>query len=195
MDDFTNSFLQKLMPKKYLKEINEDDIQQKYRKINLFNTIKTSKVICSQKRRGLPTKQKKKLKLLSLDENEKIYNLYIPLHELWLDYMNTLLDGCTSDKKEMGRRILKADLHGCEIEVCKSKCPSLVGLKGIILIETKNTMNIITRSNEVKKIPKHNCLFSIKVLGFKITIFGNNLQFKASERSTKSFKNKPAIEF
>jgi len=34
--------------------------------------------------------------------------------------------------------------------VVQSKCPSLVGLKGIVIVETENTFKIVTTSNELK---------------------------------------------
>ena len=40
-------------------------------------------------------------------------------------------------------QLLKSDFHGAEIEVTKSKCYSLVGLKGIVIQETFSTFKII----------------------------------------------------
>ena len=47
-------------------------------------------------------------------------------------------------------KLLKADYHGCMITVRKTKCPSLLGLSGIVLMETKNTFKIISKDNKVK---------------------------------------------
>ena len=45
--------------------------------------------------------------------------------------------------------------------VARSKCPSLVGFTGIVVQETKNTFNIITKDDQMKsKYPvAKNCQF------------------------------------
>lgn len=44
----------------------------------------------------------------------------------------------------------KADFHGAAIKVVRSKCSSLVGVKGIILMDTKGTFQIICKDDTVK---------------------------------------------
>lgn len=53
---------------------------------------------------------------------------------------------------EVEQKLLKADYHGSIIEVTKTKCPSLLGQKGIMLQETKNTWKIIREDHEVKSM-------------------------------------------
>lgn len=47
-------------------------------------------------------------------------------------------------------QLLKSDFHGAEIEVTKSKCFSLVGLKGIVVQETFSTFKIVKCSKSMK---------------------------------------------
>ena len=47
-------------------------------------------------------------------------------------------------------KISKADLHGSVMTVNKSKCPSVIGISGIMIKETKFLFNIITKDNQLK---------------------------------------------
>lgn len=49
-----------------------------------------------------------------------------------------------------GSKLVSADFHGAEVEVVRSKCSGRVGLKGIVVRDTKFTFVIVTESNEVK---------------------------------------------
>ena len=46
--------------------------------------------------------------------------------------------------------LLRADYHGCLVKVIQSKCPSYVGLTGIIMQDTKETFKIIDKQNKVR---------------------------------------------
>lgn len=47
-------------------------------------------------------------------------------------------------------RVSKADYHGSLMTVTKSKSPSMVGITGIMIKETKFTFNIITKDDKLK---------------------------------------------
>lgn len=47
-------------------------------------------------------------------------------------------------------RLLRADYHGAYITVTRSKCPSLIGISGIVIQETRNVFKIITRNDRLK---------------------------------------------
>uniref|UniRef100_A0A7N9CWD8 Ribonuclease P protein subunit p29 n=1 Tax=Macaca fascicularis TaxID=9541 RepID=A0A7N9CWD8_MACFA len=55
-------------------------------------------------------------------------------------------------------KLLKADLHGAVISVTKSKCPSYVGITGILLQETKHIFKIITKEDRLKACRDHRLL-------------------------------------
>lgn len=193
-DTFLKSFLQKVVSKKYAKDLADDENQQKYKVFHLNNTCKQAKHEPKKNKRLMTSKERRSLKLMKLDDSELKFELYLSLNQLWQDYMGTLLQGSLNNTQEMSRRIGKSDFHGCFIRVVKSKCPSLVSIEGIILLETKNLFSIITPSNELKKVPKQNSVFEFEVAGRKVTLYGNNFRFKASERSTRNFKTRPTVE-
>ncbi|XP_052569246.1 ribonuclease P protein subunit p29 [Peromyscus californicus insignis] len=76
----------------------------------------------------------------------------------------------------------------------KSKCPSYVGVTGLLLHETKHVFKIITKEDNLKVIPKLNCVFTIEMDGFISYIYGSKFQLRSSERSAKKFKVKGTID-
>uniref|UniRef100_A0A8C7BQS4 Ribonuclease P protein subunit p29 n=2 Tax=Neovison vison TaxID=452646 RepID=A0A8C7BQS4_NEOVI len=87
-------------------------------------------------------------------------------------------------------KLLKADLHGALVSVMKSKCPSYVGVTGILLQETKHIFKILTKEDRLKVIPKLSCVFAVEIDGFISYIYGSKFQLWSSERSAKKFKAK-----
>lgn len=49
-----------------------------------------------------------------------------------------------------GAKLASADYHGAEVEVVRSQCASRVGLRGIVVRDTKFTFVIVTEKDEVK---------------------------------------------
>ena len=45
---------------------------------------------------------------------------------------------------------MNADLHAALLHVTESRCPSLVGISGIVLQETKNVFVLVTSNNQLK---------------------------------------------
>ncbi|XP_023582552.1 ribonuclease P protein subunit p29 [Trichechus manatus latirostris] len=124
------------------------------------------------------------------------YSLFLPLHELWKQYIRNLCNGLKPDTQPemIQAKLLKADLHGAVISVTKSKCPSYVGVTGILLQETKYVFRIITKEDRLKVIPKLNCVFAVEIDGFISYIYGSKFQLRSSERSAKKFKAKGTID-
>lgn len=58
-------------------------------------------------------------------------------------------------------RITREPLIGCEAEVISSKNTSLVGLKGKIVDETKNTFKLLTKDQSFKTVMKKDNVFSM----------------------------------
>ena len=101
------------------------------------------------------------------------YDLYLALHRLWCDYVTDLLQ---LDREKppntvtMATKMTRADYHGSLLKgkwvwsfqwvclcmlpvnapVARSKCPSYVGLKGIVLQETLNTFKLISSDNKLR---------------------------------------------
>ncbi|KAM5207851.1 ribonuclease P protein subunit p29 isoform 1-T1 [Hipposideros larvatus] len=142
--------------------------------------------------RGLSARQRRGLRLFDIRPEQQRYKFFLPLHELWKQYIRDLCNGLKPDTQPqmIQAKLLKADLHGAIVSVTKSKCPSYVGVTGILLQETKHVFKIITKEDRLKVIPKLNCVFSVETDGFISYIYGSKFQLRSSERSAKKFKAK-----
>jgi len=140
----------------------------------------------------LKRKEKKRLKAFHIPKEGHVYNNYLPLNKLWNEYINSMAE-IPLPHSALPARLIKADFHGAKITVDRSKCPTLIGITGILIQETENTMKLVTPDDKMKIIPKKGCVFSVNVLGKKVEIFGNHILYRSSERSVKKFKEKSTI--
>ncbi|KAM6943528.1 ribonuclease P protein subunit p29 [Xenentodon cancila] len=149
-----------------------------------------------KKAKGLNACQKRTLKIFQLKPEHQRYELFLPLHDLWRQYIIDLCGGLkpSSSPQFVQQKLLKADFHGAIITVVRSKCPSYVGTTGILVQEFKHVFKIITKDDKLKVIPKRNSVFSVEINGFVSHIFGSKFQQRASERSAKKFKVKGTID-
>lgn len=132
------------------------------------------------------------IKQLKQDET-LTYETLIPMNSLWKQYIISLLNK-TTQPDTIYSKMLKADLHGAIIEVRDSKNKNQIGIKGLNLLETRRTFNIITEDNKIKTILKKGSMFNIDLpyteKNFTVKIMGDNFMFKAVERTKAKFKNK-----
>ena len=82
------------------------------------------------------------------------------------------------------RDVTKLELIGLDIEVVQAKNLSLIGLKGKIIDETKNTITI-RKNNELKKLLKDQIIVNIKFPKETIQINGKLLLGRPEERIKK----------
>ncbi|CAG5850260.1 unnamed protein product [Menidia menidia] len=150
----------------------------------------------SKKAKGLNARQKRAMKVFQIKPEQQKYELFLPLHQLWRQYIVDLCGGLkpTSNPQILQQKLLKADLHGAIITVVRSRCPSYVGSTGILVQEFKHVFKIITREDKLKVIPKRNSVFSVEINGFVSHVYGNKFEQRASERSAKKFKVKGTID-
>ncbi|XP_044126195.1 ribonuclease P protein subunit p29 [Bufo gargarizans] len=188
---FVSAFLKHCLPS--LKTSAEEFLGRKALVLEYDQKKKKRK---RQKAKGFTAKERRELKLFTINPDQQRYDMYLPLHELWKQYIRNLCYGLRPDAQPqmIQNKMLKADLHGAMVTVFKSKCPSYVGLAGIILQESKNILKIITKEDKLKVVPKLNCVFSVEIDGFITYIYGSKLQMRASERSAKKFKAKGTID-
>ncbi|KAG8144074.1 hypothetical protein E2320_001195 [Naja naja] len=151
--------------------------------------------------KGLSAKERREMRLFEIAPEQQRYEMFIPLHELWKQYIRELCNGLKPDAQTqmIQTKLLKADFHGALVTVTKSKCPSYVGITGIILQETKSvrcvkSFNRKAFSGLLSVIPKRNNIFSIEMDGFVSYIYGSRIQFRASERSAKKFKGQGTMD-
>ncbi|XP_066493594.1 ribonuclease P protein subunit p29 [Tiliqua scincoides] len=190
---FVKAFLKRSLPRK-----SEEDIQDRlHRKaVVLEHPHKRRKRVKRRKGKGFSAKQRREMQLFEIKPEQQRYEIFLPLHELWKQYIRDLCNGLRPDAQPqmIQTKLLKADLHGALVTVSKSKCPSYVGITGIILQEMKHVFKIITKENKLKVIPKFNNVFSVEIGDFVSYIYGSKIQFRASERSAKKFKGRGTID-
>lgn len=164
------------------------------------------------KPRPLSASQKRKLCLYEIPAEQRRYAIYEPLHSLWLEYIREIL-GLNQSAAGSGRgrashhlnpsaagpQLASADMHGALIQVVRSKCVSRVGLRGIVIQDSKFVFDVITPRNLVKSIPKESTAFRITVPivaqdGLEppepivFEIMGDQFQNRAPDRANKKFK-------
>ncbi|XP_048886304.1 ribonuclease P protein subunit p29 [Brienomyrus brachyistius] len=192
---FTSTFLKKSLP-----SMRPEAIQQAllHKAVVLeYHHKRTGTQRQRRKRaRGLTSRQRRELRLFHLKPEHQKYELFLPLHELWKQYIRDLCNGLKpeSNPQMIQTKLLKADFHGAIISVVRSKCPSYVGATGILVQELKHVFKIITKEDKLKVIPKCNSVFSVEVDGFVSHIYGTKFQLRSSERSAKKFKAKGTID-
>lgn len=195
------SFLTARLPTSDIKEIE----QQMRKKYNFTSVRATFKKRIRRKgcprNPGISNTKKRLLGLYSINRKGLKFNDLIPLHLCWTKYMENMLDlnhlhdsGWNGDLNnpaydEFTQLLWKADYHGAYIKVCRSSCPSLVGIEGILVFETKNTIKLLGRDDETRTIPKPSCEFMIKIGNFCVKFIGKHFMIKPSERVVKKVKS------
>jgi ribonuclease P protein subunit POP4 len=200
-------FFEARIPPSDKKEVNEEfkrtlvlSAQKKKPKHNTEKLRLSKKYLTSRERRDLSVHRlpKKGLK----------YDMFKPLHALWKDYIKELLDlemvegqgwvpGLREDPKQdnLQMKICRADLHGALIKVSLASTPSHVGMEGIIALETRHTIQIISKDNKVRIIPKKGSSFTFKVSDYVFTLPGSSIEAKPGERTTKKLKQRVPFDF
>lgn len=83
----------------------------------------------------------------------------MPLHELWKGYMSKHLPLKSggipptvedSSYDAFSKILVKSDFHGAIVTVTRSRCPSLVGVNGIVAMDTKNTFKVLGKDNKLR---------------------------------------------
>ncbi|KAF8534029.1 Rof/RNase P-like protein [Trichophaea hybrida] len=151
----------------------------------------------------LTAKEKRQLKVYVIPRKLS-YATFIPLHNLWLSYAQTLAT-MGGGAPAMAGRLASGDLHGALVEVVRSRAVDRVGICGIVIKETRGVLEVVTEKDESKMIPKEFTLFRVaippkdedRVLGRGDMVFelqGNQMMFRAAERAGKKFKAKPMLD-
>lgn len=193
---FVSSFLQRHLPANRLLKGEDKDLVYKTQVLHAVK-IKKKRAPSRKRRKGLSSKERKKLKLFDISKEGQSYKKYIPMHRLWKDYIKDVLNTENMNDKNIQvsqEKLLKADYHGCCLTVQRSTCPSYIGVTGIVLQETRNTFKVITKEDQVKCIPKMNSVFAFEIDKYLFTIYGNQFCVKSADRCTRKFKLKGSIE-
>ncbi|KAL8751422.1 MAG: hypothetical protein Q9199_006423 [Rusavskia elegans] len=177
-----------------------------------------------QRPKPLSAKEKRITGIYEISKESQKYDIYVPLYRMWLGYMWEIL-GMVKGKQTWvtvqaaGAKLASADFHGAKLSVVRSKCVSTVGLRGIVVRDTKFTFQIITEKNELKTIPKTHTIFRFQIpqpdaidempdsekikdisddgMGPNALIFelhGSSFEHRAIDRATKKFKQRNITE-
>lgn len=183
--------------KKHIKE--KCDIEAGLKKTFGFINKKTKKKTNQKKTSKVSymnRKAKKEMGLFHLPRRGMKYVDALPMNELWTEYMKNQLELNGKPVPQIHEKgwdsfsvtVYKSDFHGALISVEESKCPSLVGLCGICLIETKNTFKLLCKDNLIKTIPKEGSLFKIHFGEIDFLIYGKHISKRPAERSVRISK-------
>jgi len=86
------------------------------------------------------------------------------------------------------RNILKYELIGIEAEVVDARNKANIGIKGMVIDETKNTLVIETEKGK-KRVIKQNAVFEFRFGKQRVRIDGRLLVGRPEERLKREIKN------
>ncbi|PSR75227.1 ribonuclease P protein subunit p29 [Coniella lustricola] len=116
------------------------------------------------KPKPLSANQRRKLGLYKVPREGQQYATFVPLHQLWLGYVREILGSeVYTGGQGAAIKLSAADFHGAEIEVARSACTGRVGIKGIVIKDTRFTFEVITAKNTIKIVPKEGTMFRVEV--------------------------------
>jgi len=92
--------------------------------------------------------------------------------------------GSAFKNKMQKREAMKAEFIGSYMEVIDSKNKSLIGIKGKVIDETKNTFTIKTKE-KMKKIAKNQVVLKVDFLSGEVEIDGKLLVGRSEDRLKK----------
>lgn len=111
-----------------------------------------------RKPKPLSARERRISGIYDIPRNAQRYELYVPLHQMWLGYIWEILgiteegNGTYVTAQGAGSKLASADYHGAEMMVVRSRCTGLVGLAGIVVRDTKFTFQIIIKKDELKSM-------------------------------------------
>ncbi|KAJ1607408.1 POP4-like ribonuclease P protein subunit [Cryptosporidium canis] len=136
------------------------------------------------------------------------YSHFIPLHQLWKQYMRGLTESSSAQSgssmgqgakggirlSQLSQSLSQADLHGSFMTVIFSKNKSCVNVQGIVVKETKETFVIISPDNKVRTVLKSQSIFGIVIPNnYQVTLYGSQLCYHPCERIKHKFRHRDSL--
>jgi ribonuclease P protein subunit POP4 len=147
----------------HLKPTEPDTAQQARRQARQLRLQKLKK---KNKPAPLSARQKCALMLYDIPKSEQKHEIYEPLNRMWIGYIQEVLglkEGGGQVSSGEAAKLCSADFHGAELEVVRSRCVSRVGVKGIVVKDSKFVFEVVTKRDVVKVLPKEHTLFRFTV--------------------------------
>ncbi|XP_035917837.1 ribonuclease P protein subunit p29-like [Anopheles stephensi] len=144
-------------------------------------------------KKKLSRKEIKELGLYTLPPDTVKYADALKLHRVWRGYYQTIFpemqpDVTDPEYDKVIASLLKADYHGAKIQIVRSKQSSVVGMKGIVVLDTKGTFKMVSKDDKLRTIPKRDSQFEVICGDRMVTIFGKHLSARPAERAVKKLK-------
>lgn len=150
----------------------------------------------------MSAKEKRVLGVYDIPREERRWEIYEGLWKMWCGYMREILNihsshqtgtengSAKSPRKTIyltpvaaGPNLASADFHGAKITCVRSRCAGRVGTEGIVVRDTKFTFVVITKTNEIKTLPKEHSIFKFEV---PLVDEGNNQKNDVAASSIQS---------
>lgn len=199
-EQYVVNFLQDLLPPSDCKSIS-DELRKTFI-LDKFKVKHKSKPNC----KGTSARRRLRFGLSNIGDKSQIkYSDLLPLNQLWLQYMQGMLGNkpftsipdnpINPNWENVNQQLIKADFHGAKVSISRSKCPTLVGLIGIVIQDTKNSFRICGTDNVIRTIPKDVVKIHIHLdNGVILKSFGRQLSVRPVERTVKKFKNTRVVQ-
>ncbi|ELK29371.1 Ribonuclease P protein subunit p29, partial [Myotis davidii] len=106
-----------IKPEQQSQSAREDQLQRKAVVLEYFTRRRGREP--RRRARGLSARQRRALRLFDIKPEQQRYDLFLPLHELWKQYIRDLCNGLRPDTQPQAiqAKLLKADLHGAVVSV------------------------------------------------------------------------------
>ncbi|KAK9474597.1 ribonuclease P protein subunit [Dipodascopsis tothii] len=178
--------------------------------------LRLLQIVHPRDRRPLSAKQKKLLRLHQLPATPADMAAFLPLHRLWQAYVHELLSltaantarrpSTAGQLQNLASRLTSADLHGAYVRIVRCRCVSRVGLRGIVVKESRSAFTIaVDGQPRLQIVPKAYTVFKVGVTrphstappetldtayAFEFYIYGTQLLYRPTDRSGRKFKSK-----
>ncbi|CAG7918856.1 unnamed protein product [Penicillium olsonii] len=167
-DSATQQFTERIKQKPLFLRATSPSASDNRSRRRLERLRKKEYFIRHQKPRPLSAREKRKSGLYDLPKEECKYAIFSGLHDLWVGYMQDVLDLKPTHAPHVtptshGSKLASADYHGAEVEVVRSRCAGRVGVNGIVVRDTKFTFVVVTPRDEMKTVPKEHTVFRFTV--------------------------------
>lgn len=108
--------------------------------------------------------------LFELQAERASFAASISLHKIWEQYMDECWSRLGEPAAPMPSPSDPIDLTGALPTVVSARCPSQIGLSGVVVRETSETIQLLTVENKLKRVPKKNTTICFAHRAKKLTL-------------------------